>query len=57
MQGALAYVVDFEGEIPGNKRQECGNYLEHDLPGAKLVAQDMQQVLADWTPVKMQYAE
>ena len=57
MQGALAYVVVFEGEIPGNKRQECGNYLEHDLPGAKLVAQDMQQVLADWTPTKMQYAE
>lgn len=22
-------------EIPGNKREECGNYLEHDLDGAK----------------------
>ena len=22
-------------EIPGNKREECGNYLEHDLIGAK----------------------
>ncbi len=22
-------------EIPGNKREECGNYLEHDLEGAK----------------------
>lgn len=22
-------------EIPGNKREECGNYLEHDLAGAK----------------------
>lgn len=21
-------------EIPGNKREECGNYLEHDLDGA-----------------------
>jgi S-ribosylhomocysteine lyase len=20
--------------IPGNKREECGNYLEHDLDGA-----------------------
>lgn len=55
MQGALDYVADFEGEIPGSKRQECGNYLEHDLPGAKLVAQDMQQVLAGWTPADMQY--
>ena len=22
-------------EIPGGKREECGNYLEHDLDGAK----------------------
>ena len=22
-------------EIPGNKREECGNYLAHDLEGAK----------------------
>lgn len=22
-------------EIPGSKRQECGNYLDHDLQGAK----------------------
>ncbi|MGN0805877.1 MAG: S-ribosylhomocysteine lyase [Candidatus Coproplasma sp.] len=22
-------------EIPGNKKEECGNYLEHDLIGAK----------------------
>lgn len=21
--------------VPGAKREECGNYLEHDLPGAK----------------------
>ena len=23
------------GEIPGSRREECGNYLEHDLDGAK----------------------
>ena len=22
-------------EVPGAKREECGNYLEHDLPAAK----------------------
>ncbi len=27
-----ALVLD---EIPGNKREECGNYLEHDLSAAK----------------------
>ena len=29
---ALALTID---EIPGNKREECGNYLFHDLDGAK----------------------
>ena len=29
---ALALHID---EIPGNKREECGNYLFHDLDGAK----------------------
>jgi S-ribosylhomocysteine lyase len=28
--------------IPGNKREECGNYLEHDLAAAK---KDMQEYL------------
>ena len=57
MQEALAFSADFEGEIPGNSRQECGNYLEHDLAGARLSAAEMLPVLADWTPEKMQYAE
>lgn len=30
-------------EIPGSKREECGNYLEHDLIGAK---KDCEQYLA-----------
>lgn len=29
---AVALTLD---EIPGNKREECGNYLEHDLEDAK----------------------
>ncbi len=28
----LALTMD---EIPGNRREECGNYLEHDLDGAR----------------------
>ena len=30
----LRECLDFT-EVPGAKRQECGNYLEHDLEGAK----------------------
>ena len=49
------FIADFEGEIPGSRRWECGNYLDHDLPGARLVAEDMCEVLADWTVEKMAY--
>ena len=29
------FIIDFEGEIPGAKPSECGNYLEHNLATAK----------------------
>lgn len=52
---SFAFIKDFEGEIPGAKRKECGNYLDHDLPGAKVVAENMLAVLKDWTAEKMDY--
>lgn len=52
---SFEFVRDFQGEIPGAKRNECGNYLEHDLPEAKAIAEDMLQVLADWTVEKLDY--
>ncbi|MGN0006412.1 MAG: S-ribosylhomocysteine lyase [Candidatus Gastranaerophilaceae bacterium] len=51
----FAFIKDFEGEIPGTKPEECGNYLEHDLQGAKTVAKDMLSVLQNWTEEKMIY--
>ena len=57
VKSAFEFIADFEGEIPGNKREECGNYLEHDLDGAKLVAKDMLKVLENWNEEKMKYAE
>lgn len=52
---SFAFIKDFEGEIPGAKRKECGNYLEHDLPAAKKTAVEMLEVLADWNSDKMDY--
>lgn len=51
----LAFVADYEGEIPGNTAAECGNYLEHDLPSAKAAAALMRDVLADWMTEKLIY--
>lgn len=53
---SFRFIADFEGEIPGSRRRECGNYREHDLPGAKAVAADMLEVLKDWNEGRMQYA-
>ena len=52
---SMRYVADFEGEIPGNKRKECGNYLDHDLTRAKGTALDMCGVLDEWTVEKLKY--
>ena len=57
VQESLRFIRDFEGEIPGSKRWECGNYLEHDLPGARTVAADMLAVLKDWNEGRMQYEQ
>lgn len=52
---AFKFTAEFEGTIPGSTRVECGNYLEHDLFGAKAVAEDMLKVLEGYTPDMMQY--
>lgn len=51
------FIKNFEGEIPGTKKEECGNYLEHDLEGAKQIAVDMSEVLKNWNSEKMTYAK
>ncbi len=54
---SMRFIRDFEGEIPGNKREECGNYLDHDLVGAKQIGGDMAAVLESWTEANLQYKE
>ncbi len=55
VQESFAFIAEFEGEIPGSKRWECGNYLEHDLDGAKKVAKDMLSVLENWSKERLHY--
>ena len=52
---SFSYISEFEGEIPGAKRQECGNWLEHDLAGARRTAADMLAVLENWSTEKLAY--
>ncbi len=54
---SLEFIKNFDGAIPGVSKIECGNYLEHSLDGAKLIAEDMSQVLQNWTEEKMVYEQ
>ena len=49
------FISGFEGEIPGSQRRECGNYLEHDLAGARKTAADMLNVLKNWNTENLAY--
>ncbi len=55
VKDSFAFIADFEGQIPGTTRIECGNYLEHDLDGAKQNARDMLDVLKNFTSEMMDY--
>ncbi|HBB71685.1 MAG TPA: S-ribosylhomocysteine lyase, partial [Ruminococcus sp.] len=55
VQDSFRFVADFSGKIPGSERRECGNYLEHDLEGAKAVAKDMLNVLDGYTADRLSY--
>lgn len=35
MRRTFTFIADFEGEIPGAKAADCGNWLLHDLPMAR----------------------
>lgn len=52
---SMKFIKDFEGEIPGTSAEECGNYKEHDLEGAKEIAADMAEVLSNWNEEKLYY--
>ena len=57
VQESMAFAADFEGEIPGSTKMECGNYLDHDLQGAKTLAKEMCSVLKNWTENDLIYKQ
>ena len=38
MRELFAFVRGFDGEIPGARPEECGNYLDQNLPMARWLA-------------------
>ena len=58
MQRTFDFVAKFEGEIPGAQAKDCGNYLLHDLPMAKLESEKyLNEVLLKITDQNLIYPE
>ena len=56
VRAALHFLAGYTGAVPGAASSaECGNWLDHDLPAARELARDMETVLQEWTPEKMDY--
>lgn len=58
MKRTFRFVAEFEGEVPGTAPKDCGNYLLHDLPMARLEARRyLEEVLERITDDNMVYPE
>ncbi len=57
MIDTFAFIADYQGDVPGTQPQDCGNYLLHDLPMARLEAKKYLEVLRDIKPENLEYPE
>jgi S-ribosylhomocysteine lyase len=52
------FMADFEGEIPGTNKIECGNYVSHDLTVAKWESNKYRtEVLSDLKEENLNYPQ
>ena len=58
VRGLFEFVRDFEGEVPGARPDECGNYLDQNLPMAKwLAARYLERDLENIDAAHLHYPE
>lgn len=55
IQDSFAFIAAYEGTVPGTAAAECGNYLEHDLDGARREARAFLPVIGSWTEAQLKY--
>lgn len=58
MRRTFAFIADFDDDVPGAAPRDCGNYLLHDLPMARLEARKyLTEVLERMEEENMKYPE
>lgn len=55
VKDAFAYAADYEGDIPGATKKECGNYLDHDLGAAKELCREYCNKIKALTVENLKY--
>lgn len=55
IKDVLLKCIEHKGDIPGNTKEECGNYLEHDVEGANEALVKYYNLLKDKTTDNLQY--
>ena len=51
----MAFIADFEGDIPGASARDCGNYTFMDLPEARQAARNFLKILENPKPENLHY--
>ena len=58
MQETFRFIAEFQGDVPGAAPQDCGNYLLHDLPMARLESRRyLEEVLLKAKDENLNYPE
>lgn len=52
---SMAFIRNFEGQIPGSSETECGNYKDHDLKSAKEDVLNILTKLDGYAPNMLNY--
>ncbi len=53
----IAFIAQYDGPIPGAAEAECGNYRNHDLPGARRECEQYLDVIRNWTTELLIYPQ
>ncbi|HWP50951.1 MAG TPA: S-ribosylhomocysteine lyase [Clostridia bacterium] len=51
----MRFVRDYEGEIPGALKVECGNFMLHNLAEAKKAASTFCSAITNWNEERLTY--
>ena len=55
VKSSFKFISEFSGDIPGVSQIECGNYLEHNLQGAKNECSNMLQAIKNYSVAMLDY--